>query len=104
MAPRVTSVLISHPDIPHLGALPFAFARLGLRAPVFCTTPVRKMGQLFLQDLCRARATDESPAFGLDDVNAAFGLVQARAAAVASGSPQHLIPPLRSSPAPRRPL
>lgn len=74
----MSAVLISHPDIAHLGALPYAVSKLGLRAPVFCTTPVLKMGRLFLQDLCRAKSTDEAPAFSLEDVDAALGWVKAR--------------------------
>lgn len=96
VAPRVTAVLLSHPDVAHLGALPYAVSKLGLKAPVFCTTPVRKMGHHFLQDLCRSRATDEAPAFALEDVDAAFHLVQASSR---GRLPSHLcscVPPLMS--------
>jgi cleavage and polyadenylation specificity factor subunit 2 len=79
VAPRVDAVLLSHGDIAHLGALPTAFARCGLRrgTPVCATTPVAKMGQLTLYDLFAARHGDgEFDAFTLDDVDAAFASVQ----------------------------
>ena len=79
IAPRVDAVLLSHGDIAHLGALPAAFARCGLRrgTPVCATTPVAKMGHLTLYDLHSARMSDgEFDAFSLDDVDAAFDKVQ----------------------------
>jgi cleavage and polyadenylation specificity factor subunit 2 len=79
VAPRVDAVLLSHADIAHLGALPAAFARCGLRKgiPVCATTPVAKMGLLTLYDLYAARHGDaDFDAFSLDDVDAAFDSVQ----------------------------
>ena len=79
VAPRVDAVLLSHADIAHLGALPAAFARCGLRrgTPVCATTPVAKMGLLTLYDLFAARHGDaDFDAFTLDDVDAAFDNVQ----------------------------
>ena len=78
VAPRVDAVLLSHGDLLHLGALPAAFARAGLRrgTPVFTTTPVAKLGQLALYDLFAARHSEgEFDAFTLDDVDAAFSNV-----------------------------
>ena len=75
VAPRVDAVVLSHADIAHLGALPAAFARCGLRrgTPVCATTPVAKMGLLTLYDLYAARHGDaDFDAFTLDDVDAAF--------------------------------
>ena len=48
-------MLLSHPDLAHLGALPFLVGRLGLAAPIYGTGPVHKMGQMFMYDhfLCR---------------------------------------------------
>lgn len=43
-------VLISHPDLAHLGALPYARSKLGLRAQIYSTVPVQKIGQMFLYD------------------------------------------------------
>ena len=79
VAPRVDAVLLSHGDIAHLGALPAAFTRCGLRrgTPVCATTPVAKMGQLTLYDLFAARHSEgDFDAFTLDDVDAAFSGVQ----------------------------
>jgi cleavage and polyadenylation specificity factor subunit 2 len=46
----INAVIISHADIEHLGALPYAYGRLGLRAPIYTTDPVFNMGQMFLYD------------------------------------------------------
>jgi len=70
---RVDAVLISHPDIPHLGALPYAVGKLGLTAPVYATIPVYKMGQMFMYDAYQNRYSNEDfTLFNLDDVDAAF--------------------------------
>ena len=50
VAETVTHVLISHPDLLHLGALPYAKKRFGLDAPIYATLPVHKMGQMYLYD------------------------------------------------------
>ena len=39
VAAHIDFVLLSHPDLQHLGALPYAFAKLGLDCPVIATTP-----------------------------------------------------------------
>ena len=49
--PKVDAVLLSYPDIAHLGALPVAVGRLGLSCPIYATVPVYKMGLMFLYDL-----------------------------------------------------
>ncbi|EME29547.1 cleavage and polyadenylation specificity factor subunit 2 [Galdieria sulphuraria] len=73
IAPRVDAVLISHPDLFHLGALPYAVAKLGLRAPTYATLPVWRMGQLFMYDAHQSRAMQEDfQVFDLDDVDSAF--------------------------------
>eukprot|EP00045_Choanoeca_perplexa_P010094 m.100904 g.100904 ORF g.100904 m.100904 type:complete len:751 (+) comp15146_c0_seq2:104-2356(+) len=73
VAPTVDAVLISHPDLLHLGAYPYAFAKLGLKCPVYATIPVENMGQLFMYDIHHARANQEDfDLFTLDDVDAAF--------------------------------
>lgn len=48
VAPRVDIVLLSHPDIGHLGALPYAMSKLGMKADVFGTIPLFKMGHIQL--------------------------------------------------------
>jgi len=42
--------LVSHADILHLGALPYAMKQLGLSAPVYSTEPVYRLGLLTMYD------------------------------------------------------
>ncbi len=43
--------MLSHPDISHIGALPYAMSKLGLKADVFGTIPLYKMGHILLKIL-----------------------------------------------------
>lgn len=71
--PEIDAVLISHPDLPHLGGLPYAVGKLGLKAPIYSTIPVYKMGLMFMYDAFEARKKDEDfDLWDLDDVDAAF--------------------------------
>jgi len=73
VVPKVDAVLLSYPDLPHLGALPVAVGKLGLSCPVYATVPVYKMGQMFLYDIYQARHNIEDfTLFTLDDVDATF--------------------------------
>jgi len=73
VVPKLDAVLISYPDIPHLGALPVAVGKLGLSCPVYATVPVHKMGQMFLYDIYQARHNIEDfSLFTLDEVDASF--------------------------------
>ena len=73
VAETVTHVLISHPDLLHLGALPYAKKRFGLDAPIYATLPVHKMGQMYLYDQYLSRhEVGEFSLFSLDDVDAVF--------------------------------
>ncbi|CAI5484079.1 unnamed protein product [Closterium sp. Yama58-4] len=73
VAPAIHAVLLSHPDMAHAGALPYAYAQLGLRAPVYCTVPVARLAQLMLYDQFLARrSAGDFELFSLDDVDAAF--------------------------------
>ncbi|CAN0140211.1 unnamed protein product, partial [Discosporangium mesarthrocarpum] len=76
---RVDLVLISHPDLEHLGGLPYAYGTLGLTAPVFATLPVVKMGQMVVYDayLTRTHEEEDFTAFDLDDVDHAFAMCKA---------------------------
>ena len=47
----VDAILISYPDIAHLGALPYLVSKLNLNCEIYSTVPVFKMGQMFLYDL-----------------------------------------------------
>lgn len=72
-APQIDAVLLSHPDVPHLGALPVAVARFGLNAPIYGTQPVHNMGQMFLYDAYMSRSLREQfTGFTLNEVDAAF--------------------------------
>ena len=55
VAQDIDVVLLSHADPQHIGALPYVVARLGVRAPIYATLPVYKMGQMFLYDQCLSR-------------------------------------------------
>eukprot|EP00937_MAST-01D_sp_MAST-1D-sp2_P003323 g3323.t1 len=75
VAGRVDAVLLSHADLAHMGALPYAMAKLGLSAPVFGTLPIFKMGQMTMYDAFQTRravSEDADVPFNLDDVDAAF--------------------------------
>lgn len=73
VAPKIDAVLLSHPDMMHLGALPYAMKHLGLSAPVYATEPVFRLGLLTMYDhfLSRWQVSDFD-LFTLDDVDAAF--------------------------------
>jgi len=71
--PEIDAVLISHPDLAHLGALPYLVGKLGLKAPIYATIPVYKMGLMFMYDAFEAKKKDEDfDLWDLDDVDAAF--------------------------------
>lgn len=73
VAPRINLVLISHPDLAHIGALPYAFSKLGLRAPVLATMPIHRMAQMFFYDTLLSRTErEEFSLFSLDDVDDLF--------------------------------
>ncbi|XP_049849275.1 cleavage and polyadenylation specificity factor subunit 2-like [Schistocerca gregaria] len=55
VAPTVDVVLVSYPDIAHIGALPYARANFGLKAPVYGTIPVYKFSQVCLYDAYQAQ-------------------------------------------------
>jgi cleavage and polyadenylation specificity factor subunit 2 len=50
VAQSVDFVLLSHADVSHLGALPYARKKFGLTCPVYATIPVYTMGQVCLFD------------------------------------------------------
>lgn len=71
--PIVDAILLSHADTAHLGALPYAIGRLGLKAPVYATQPVFRMGQMFMYDQYLSHHThSDFSLFDLDDVDTAF--------------------------------
>jgi len=73
VVPKIDAVLLSYPDCPHLGALPYAVGKLGLSCPIYATVPVYKMGQMFLYDIYQARHNIEDfELFTLDEVDLSF--------------------------------
>lgn len=73
VAPNVDAVLLSHPDLAHLGALSFAVAKLKLNCKVYSTNPVKKMGKLFMYDAYQSRHDQEEfTQFTPDDIDATF--------------------------------
>ncbi|XP_070579049.1 cleavage and polyadenylation specificity factor subunit 2-like [Ptychodera flava] len=70
---QIDAVLLSYPDGLHLGALPYIVGKCGLNCPIYATSPVYKMGQMFMYDLFQSRHnTEDFDLFTLDDVDAAF--------------------------------
>lgn len=65
--------MLSHSDLPHLGAYPYARSHLGMTCPVYSTIPIVNMGRICLYDLYQAK-TDELDfkTFSLEDVDNAF--------------------------------
>ena len=77
LAPSIDIVLLSHPDLTHLGAVPMLLSVWKSSALVFSTLPVNRMGQMFLYEayLARSAADASFSTFSLDDVDASFRLV-----------------------------
>lgn len=72
---KIDAVLISHPSMRHLGLLPHLFGKHGLKCPIYSTTPVYKLGQLFCYDAYQSRfMAEDITEFSLDDVDDVFQL------------------------------
>ncbi|EGC33550.1 hypothetical protein DICPUDRAFT_80682 [Dictyostelium purpureum] len=73
-ADKIDAVLLSNSDLLHIGGLPYAVGKLGLTGTIYGTTPVLKMGTMFLYDLYENKmAQEEFDQFNLDNVDACFG-------------------------------
>ena len=73
---EIDAILVSYPDVLHLGALPYAVSKLGLACPIYCTVPVYKMGQMFMYDWYLSKYNmEEFDLFNLDDVDNTFDKV-----------------------------
>ncbi|ORY97347.1 beta-lactamase-like protein [Syncephalastrum racemosum] len=78
VAKQIDAVLLSHSDLPHLGAYPYARRHLGLTCPVYSTVPVVNMGKMCMYDLHQSKTNEmEFTTFSLDDVDQAFEKVTA---------------------------
>lgn len=71
-------MVLSHADIAHTGALPYAVAHLGLKSNhIYCTLPVQHLGHLALYELLASRHdTSNFDEFSYDDIDAAFEAIQ----------------------------
>ena len=75
VAKDIDAVLISHSDTEHLGALPYAFGKLGMNCKVYTTLPVHKMGLMYMYDHFLSRVDEDFDTFTLDDIDTAFAAV-----------------------------
>jgi Cft2 family RNA processing exonuclease len=72
IAKSISLVLITHADIEHMGALPYVRKHFGLKAPIYATSPVVKLGNLCLYDT----VLSSTAPYSLDDVDAVMALIQ----------------------------
>jgi len=73
VAPRLDCVLVSHADLAHLGALPYAVGRLGVTCPILGTLPCSNMGQMCMyDDFLSRQGAEDFDTYNLDDVDRAF--------------------------------
>ncbi len=73
---KIDAVLLTYPDLLHLGGLPAIVGKLGLSCPIYATVPIYKMGQMFLYDAFQARHNVEDfNVFTLDEVDKAFEMI-----------------------------
>ena len=75
--PHVDAVFLSHPDLYHLGALPYFVGKMGLSCPIYATIPVSTLGQLFMYDIHLSREdVEDFDLFSMDDIDTAFDSVK----------------------------
>ncbi len=73
VARQVDAVLLSHPKLAHVGALPYAMAHLGLTCPVYATLPVSAMGKMCMLDaLASIHSQQPFETFTKQDVEKSF--------------------------------
>ncbi|KAJ2612446.1 hypothetical protein H4S08_002691 [Coemansia sp. RSA 1365] len=78
VARQVDAVLLSHPDMAHVGAYPLAYSKYGLKCPAYATQATHMMGRLCLHDVVRTlTAREDFTQFDESDVDAAFENVTA---------------------------
>ncbi|KAI9327471.1 beta-lactamase-like protein [Zopfochytrium polystomum] len=76
VAKHVDAVLLTHADLHHLGAFPYAVTNLGLSCVAYATDPVRDLAPLCLHDALQSkRAAEDFTLFSAADVDAAFDRV-----------------------------
>ncbi|RGB38277.1 beta-lactamase-like protein [Rhizophagus diaphanus] len=73
VAKQVDALLLSHPDLQHLGAYPYAYGHFGLSCPVYATLPVLNMGRMCLYDVFQSKINESDfDTFDLNTVDTAF--------------------------------
>ncbi|KAI8355622.1 beta-lactamase-like protein [Choanephora cucurbitarum] len=73
VAKQIDALVISHADLAHLGAYPYARSHLGMTCPVYSTIPVANMGKMCLYDMYQSKTNEmEFTTFTLEDVDNAF--------------------------------
>ncbi|KAL1934717.1 hypothetical protein VTP01DRAFT_6899 [Rhizomucor pusillus] len=73
VAKQIDALLISHGDLPHLGAFPYARSELGMTCPVYATVPVVNMGKMCMYDIHQSKTNEmDFTTFSLEDVDDAF--------------------------------
>ncbi|KAH0787055.1 cleavage and polyadenylation specificity factor subunit 2 [Histomonas meleagridis] len=70
---RVDAVLLSHPCIEHIGALPYLCQHKGLSAPIFATNPIVTLGAYMLYDhYCNRLEESVFDLFNANDIKKTF--------------------------------
>ncbi|ORX45152.1 hypothetical protein BCR36DRAFT_333418 [Piromyces finnis] len=73
VANSIDAILLSHADIEHIGALPYAITKYKMTCSVYATIPVQNMGQMCLYDAVQSHlATEDFTKFSLDDIDNTF--------------------------------
>jgi len=73
IAPSIDAVLLTHGDLQHLGALPYIFSKGNMKAKVYATLPVQKLGKLAMYDVFLSRSAKEDfTLFSMDDIDNVF--------------------------------
>lgn len=73
VAGSVDAVLLSHPDLSHLGAYPYAYSNLNLNCPTYATIPIHDLGRYTMYDLyLTLRDVEDFKLITLDNIDAAF--------------------------------
>ena len=72
----IDAVLISHPCLEHIGALPYLCQYKGLSAPIFATYPVVSLGSFLLYDhYCYKLEEGPFDLFNANDIKKTFGSI-----------------------------
>jgi cleavage and polyadenylation specificity factor subunit 2 len=73
---EVTIILISHPTLEYVGALPYLAKQPGFHASIYATLPVARMGQMVLYDAYISHAKCERfSMLTIEGINSTFELV-----------------------------